>query len=88
VAEVQLPKNPLYQHTRVELFLAERNDEVVGRVAVTDDDNHDQTHGDSLAFFGFFEAEDEEAPGRCSLMLSTGRGGWDATRYRDLRTPK
>ena len=54
-------KNPFYEHARVELFLAERDGEIVGRVAAIDDDNHNETHGDNLLFFGFFEAEDEEA---------------------------
>ena len=54
-------KNPFYEHARVELFLAERDGEVVGRVAAIDDDNHNETHGDNLLFFGFFEARDEEA---------------------------
>jgi len=54
-------KNPFYDHARVNLLLAERDGEVVGRVAAIDDDNHNETHGDNLLFFGFFEAEDEEA---------------------------
>jgi GNAT superfamily N-acetyltransferase len=54
-------KNPFYDHARIELFLAERDGEIVGRVAAIDDDNHNQTHDDNLLFFGFFEAEDEEA---------------------------
>jgi GNAT superfamily N-acetyltransferase len=54
-------KNPFYEHARVNLFLAERNGEVVGRIAAIDDDNHNQTHDDNLLFFGFFEAEDPEA---------------------------
>src|SRR5215213_2177512 len=54
-------KNPFYEHARVDLFLAERGGEVVGRVAAIDDDNHNRTHGENLAFFGFFEAKDEEA---------------------------
>ena len=54
-------KNPFYEHARVNLYLAERNGEVVGRVAAIDDDNHNETHGDNLLFFGFFEAEDGEA---------------------------
>ncbi len=54
-------KNPFYAHARVSLFLAERGGEVVGRVAAIDDDNHNRAHGDNLAFFGFFEAADEEA---------------------------
>ena len=51
-------KNPFYQHAVIDLFLAERGGRVVGRVAGIDDDNHNAAHGDNLAFFGFFEAED------------------------------
>lgn len=54
-------KNPFFRHARMYLFLAERNGEVVGRIAAVDDDNHNETHGDNLAFFGFFEAADGEA---------------------------
>lgn len=54
-------KNPFYEHARVDLFLAYRAGEVVGRVAAIDDDNHNRTHDDNLAFFGFFEAKDGEA---------------------------
>ena len=54
-------KNPFYEHARVALFLAERNNEVVGRVAAIDDDNHNITHDDNLVFFGFFEAADRAA---------------------------
>jgi GNAT superfamily N-acetyltransferase len=53
-------KNPFFEHARVNLFLAERGGEVVGRVAAIDDD-HNQTHDDNLLCFGFFEATDEEA---------------------------
>jgi GNAT superfamily N-acetyltransferase len=54
-------KNPFYEHARVELFLACRDGEVVGRVAAIDDDNHNRIHDDDLIFFGFFEANDQTA---------------------------
>jgi GNAT superfamily N-acetyltransferase len=55
-------KNPFYEHARMELFLAERNSKVVGRVAAIDNDAHNTVYkGDNLAFFGFFEAEDQGA---------------------------
>jgi GNAT superfamily N-acetyltransferase len=54
-----LKKNPFYEHARVDLFLAERAGEIVGRIAAIDDDNHNRTHGDNLIFFGFFEANDD-----------------------------
>ena len=54
-------KNPFFEHARLNLFLAERGGRTVGRIAAIDDDNHNRTHDDNLLFFGFFEAEDEEA---------------------------
>jgi GNAT superfamily N-acetyltransferase len=53
-------KNPFFEHARMNLFLAERDGEIVGRVAAIDDDNHNRTHDENLLFFGYFEAEDEE----------------------------
>ncbi len=53
-------KNPFFDHSRVKLFLAKRDGEVVGRIAGIDNDSHNLTHKDNLAFFGFFEAQDEE----------------------------
>lgn len=55
-------KNPFYEHARMKLFFAERNGKVVGRIAAIDNDAHNSVYkGDNLAFFGFFEAEDQGA---------------------------
>lgn len=77
-------KNPFFQHATVELFLAERGGRVVGRVAAIDDDNHNAAHNDNLAFFGFFEAEDETA---AHALLQTAED-WARARGRSaLRGP-
>ena len=54
-------KNPFFAHADVELLLAYRDCRIVGRVAAIDDHLHNQTHGDNIAMFGFFEADDEDA---------------------------
>ena len=54
-------KNPFFEHADVELLLAVRNGRIAGRIAAIDDRLHNQTHGDNLAMFGFFEAADAEA---------------------------
>jgi GNAT superfamily N-acetyltransferase len=51
-------KNPFFAHAEVELLLAYRDGELVGRIAAIDDRLHNETHGDNLSAFGFFEAED------------------------------
>jgi hypothetical protein len=54
-------KNPFFAHADVELFLAWRGDRVAGRIAAIDDRLHNHTHGDNVAMFGFFEADDDDA---------------------------
>ena len=54
-------KNPFFAHADVELLLAWRGRQIVGRIAAIDDRLHNQTHGDNVVMFGFFEAEDGEA---------------------------
>ena len=51
-------KNPFFAHADVQLFLAWRDGRVAGRVAAIDDRLHNETHGDNIAAFGFFDAED------------------------------
>ena len=53
-------KNPFFDHARVKLFLAKQDSEVVGRIAGIDNDSHNLTHNENLAFFGFFEAKNKE----------------------------
>lgn len=47
--------NPFYKHSEIQLFLAERNGKVVGRIAAITNDNHNKEHEDNIGFFGFFE---------------------------------
>ena len=54
-------KNPFFAHADVELLLAWREGEVVGRIAAIDDRRHHEVHGDDVAMFGFFEAADAGA---------------------------
>ena len=58
--EVLSPKkNPFFAHAEVEFLLARRDGRVVGRVLAMDDRLHQEAHGDNVATFGFFEAEDQ-----------------------------
>ncbi len=53
-------KNPFYKHAAIQLFVAERGGEIVGRIAAITNDLHNQTHKDKVGFFGFFECEDNQ----------------------------
>ena len=50
-------RHPFHQHATVELFLAKRGDEVVGRIAAVHNDLHIELHGELTGFFGLFESE-------------------------------
>jgi GNAT superfamily N-acetyltransferase len=54
-------KNPFFEHAEAEYFLAERDGEVVGRIAAISNHLHNETHGDRVGFFGFFETVDDQA---------------------------
>ena len=54
-------KNPFFEHAEAEYFLAERDGEVVGRIAAIHNRLHNDTHGDRVGFFGFFESVDHQA---------------------------
>jgi GNAT superfamily N-acetyltransferase len=52
--------NPFYKHSRMEMFLAEREGEIVGRIAAIVNDNHIKEHNEKVGFFGFFESIDDQ----------------------------
>jgi len=54
-------KNPFFEHAEAEYFLAEQDGEVVGRIAAVSNRLHNETHGDRVGFFGFFESVDDQA---------------------------
>lgn len=53
-------KNPFYQHAEMEMYLAEKNGEIVGRIAAIKNDLHLQYHNDNTGFFGFFECINDQ----------------------------
>jgi len=54
-------KNPFFEHAQAEYFIAERDGAVVGRIAAISNRLHNETHGDRVGFFGFFESIDDQA---------------------------
>jgi GNAT superfamily N-acetyltransferase len=66
-------KNPFFEHGEAEYFLAERGGEVVGRIAAIANRLHNETHGDRVGFFGFFEAVDDQ---QVADRLLEAAAGW------------
>lgn len=48
--------NPLFEHAQIELWVARRNGQDVGRIAGIIDEHHHKKTGEFAAFFGFFES--------------------------------
>jgi hypothetical protein len=48
-------KNPFFEFGEVELFLARRGGQVVGRIAAVKDPHYNEFHGTNEGFFGLFE---------------------------------
>jgi len=52
--------NPFYKHSELELFLAEKGGELVGRIAAIINHNHNKEHNENIGFFGFFESINDQ----------------------------
>ena len=63
-------KNPFFQHSSVQLFLAKKGDKIVGRIAAIHNRNYNKFIGNGTkGFFGFFDViEDYEV---AKLLLNT-----------------
>ncbi len=53
--------NPLFEHAEMQLWMARRNGEDVGRIAGIVDHNHNRAASEQTAFFGFYECIDDRA---------------------------
>jgi len=53
-------KNPFYHHADIQLFLAENNGNIVGRIAAITNKGHNDTFNDKVGFFGFFECYNDQ----------------------------
>ncbi len=74
-------RNPFFEHAEAEYFLAERGDAVVGRIAAITNRLHNETHGDRVGFFGFFESVNDQA---VADALFAAAADWCRARDHDL----
>jgi hypothetical protein len=64
-------KNPFFEHSTADFFLARRNGEYVGRIAAILNNNHNRFHSENIAFFGFFESVNDTAVSDALLDQAT-----------------
>jgi GNAT superfamily N-acetyltransferase len=72
-------KNPYFEHAEVELFIAERDGEPVGRISAQIDHRWDEYQGGSDAIFGFFETVDDR---EVAVALLDAAAEWAAAQGR------
>jgi GNAT superfamily N-acetyltransferase len=68
-------KNPFFQHAQVQLFLARRGRDVVGRVAAVLNTAHNQYHQEHAGFFGLFECLPEAQDAAAALLQAAETWG-------------
>jgi len=73
-------KNPFFDYAEVELFLARRGREVVGRIAAIRNPRHQEIHGTREGFFGLFECVNDAGVARALLETA---GAWLKSRGLD-----
>lgn len=66
-------KHPFFEFARMELFIAENENEIVGRVAAIVNERHIEFHNEKLGFFGMFESVDDVETAR---LLYTAAEEW------------
>jgi hypothetical protein len=77
--------NPFYRDAARALFVAERDGEVVGRIAAIENRAHNRFHDDRVGFWGFFECVDDQA---VAEALFDAASDWLARRGLDrMRGP-
>lgn len=75
--------NPFYRTARTQLFLAMRDNEVVGRIATCVSYRHNDYHDERTGFFGFLDTPDDEEVSRKLLkvaMIELKKVGMDRMR--------
>ncbi len=53
-------KNSFFETSQMELFMAYKNGEPVGRIAAIKNDTHNKIHNENIGFFGFFECTNDQ----------------------------
>jgi len=64
-------KNPFFETSQMEMFMAYKDGEPVGRIAAIKNDTHNEIHKENIGFFGFFECiNDQEV---ANALLDTAK---------------
>jgi GNAT superfamily N-acetyltransferase len=65
-------KNPFFEHSELQHFLAWRGREIVGRISAIVDRNYVEFQQEKVGLFGFFECIDDQATARALFATAEG----------------
>lgn len=78
-------KNPFFRHSRVELIMAYRDGQPVGRMSVHENIPHVIRHKEKIGFFGFFECIDDQTV--ANALFNYAQQWLQEKGYRGMRGP-
>jgi hypothetical protein len=82
---INTKKKPFYEHSELELFLAYRGNEVVGRIGTIINKLHEELYHEELGHFGFFESINDK---EVALALFDAAAAWlKAKGKKNMRGP-
>ena len=64
-------KNPFFKTAQMEMFMAYKDGEPVGRIAAIKNDTHNEVHDENIGFFGFFESVNDQEV--ANALLNTAK---------------
>lgn len=76
-------KNPFFEHSEAQLYMALRGEEIVGTIAAFTNGRHNEYQKENIGFFGFFEVLDDYEAAEALLKTAekwAGEKGHDALR--------
>ena len=78
-------KNPFWSHAACQLFIAKKNNKVIGRIAAVIDSKYCETVGEKIGYFGFFECvQDFES---ANALLQTAQDWLLSKEMKVMRGP-
>jgi len=78
-------KNPFWSHAECQLFIAKKDNKVIGRIAAIIDSKYCETVGEKIGYFGFFECiQDFEC---ANALLQTAQDWLSSKQMKVMRGP-
>ncbi|MQA28634.1 MAG: N-acetyltransferase [Luteitalea sp.] len=79
--------NPFWNHARADLWLARAGGRVTGRIAAIEDRLYNERQGESITWFGFFEAEDRATAAALLTAVEQRAREWNSRVVRGPVNP-